>query len=85
MFAERICPSRIIYVPCAIRILSRHTPTEGGPSYDVSNPLFVDKWMFGSRHIGWNRANHDLIISSCVRCCDQGVESPLTPVNRTVS
>ena len=41
--------------------------------------------MFDSRHIGCNLANHDLIISSCVRYCDQRVESPLTPVNRTVS
>lgn len=40
------------------------------PSTTPSIRLFLDKWMFGSRHIGWNMANHYLTISSCVRCCE---------------
>ena len=63
-------PPRNIYVLFAIRILSRDTPMEGGLSCDAFNPPCGGKWMFDSRHIGCNLANHDLIISSCVRYCD---------------
>jgi hypothetical protein len=50
--AKHFIPPRIIQELFVIRTPSLHTPTEGGPIYNASTPPFVDKWMFGSTHIG---------------------------------